>query len=108
VGRDAIAAASDVSRDTIARIKSNSFILLRKRTEERLLAVSKEAVSDGALVRAGATWRQINSLLREGFTKAELARRLGYKTNQIQLRKRFIRARNAARVDRLYRILTRE
>jgi hypothetical protein len=92
----------------ISRIKSGQSTHIRKGTEEKLLAVSKDAVSDAAGVRAYPTWRQIKSLLAEGFTRAELARRLGYKSPSLQLGKKWILARNAARVDRLYRRLMKE
>ncbi len=108
VGRAAIAAASDIAPSIISRIKSGESTQIRKRTEDKLLAVSGRAVSDGALVRARPTWRQINALLSEGFTKVELARRLKYKGLSLQLGKKWIRARNAARVDRLFRILMKE
>jgi hypothetical protein len=108
LGRNAMAAASDIAPAVISRIKSGQSAHIRKRTEERLLAVSKDAVSDAARVRAYPTWRQIRSLLAEGFTQAELARRLGYKSPSLQLGKKWILARNAARVDRLYRRLMQE
>jgi hypothetical protein len=108
LGRDAIAAASDIAPAVISRIKSGQSTHIRKHTEDRLLAVSKEAVSDAARVRAYPTWRQIKSLLAEGFTQAELARRLGYESPSLQLGKKWILARNAAKVDRLYRLLMRE
>lgn len=108
LGRGAISAASDVAAAVISRIKSGQSTQIRKRTEDKLLAVSKEAVSDAARVRAYPTWRQIKSLLAEGFTQAELARRLGYESPSLQLGKKWILARNAARVDRLYRMLMKE
>jgi len=47
-------------------------------------------------------------LLEEGFTKAELARRLGFETPALQVGKGEILARTAARVDRLFRMLMKE
>lgn len=108
LGRDALSAASDIATSAISRIKSGRSTLIRKHTEDKLLAISNDAVSDGSLVKARPTWRQINALLAEGFTKAELARRLNYKTGSLQLGKKWILARNAARVDRLYRMLMKE
>lgn len=107
VGRRAIAAASDLSDKVISRIRSGEQQRIRRRTETRILAVSKEAVSDGTLLSARRTWRQIDNLLTEGFTKAELARRLGYACPSLKLGKHKVRARTAARVDRLYRSIMR-
>jgi hypothetical protein len=108
LGRDAIGAASDIAPAVISRIKSGQSTQIRKRTEDKLLSVSKDAVSDAARVRAYPTWRQIRGLLAEGFTRAQLARRLGYESPSLQLGKKWILARNAAKVDRLYRLLMKE
>lgn len=108
VGRRAIAAASDVAEKVIFRIRSGSQSNIRKRTEDRILAVSNQAPSDSALIRADATWKQIKALLADGFTKAELARRLGYRSPALQIGKIMIQARTAARIDRLFRVLMKE
>lgn len=108
VGRRAIAAASDVAEKVISRVRSGAQVKVRKSTEGRILAVSNQASSDGALTRADATWKQIRALLAEGFTKAELARRLGYRFPSLQIGKTRIRARTAARIDRLFCMLMKE
>lgn len=108
VGRRALAAASDVAEKVIANIRSGKQLNIRRNTEERLLAINNQAPSDGALVRANVAWRQIRRLLAEGFSKAELARRLGYQSPSLQFGKTRIRARTAAQVDRLFRMLMKE
>jgi hypothetical protein len=108
VGRRAVAAACDVSLTIVASIRSGTRTQIRKRTQDRILGVTRLAVSDAALVPANETWRQINALLEEGFTKAELARRLGFRTPALQVGKGKILARTAARVDRLFRMLMKE
>jgi hypothetical protein len=87
VGRRALSAASDVSAAIIVEIKSGRRTQIRKRTQERILEVSHVAVIDAAVVSAGPSWKQIRALLSEGFTKAELARRLGFRSNALQLGK---------------------
>ena len=108
VGRRAIAAASDVAERVISRIRSRRQSNVRKSTEDRILAVSNQAQSDGALIRADGAWKQIKALLADGFTKAELARRLGYRSPSLQIGKAKIQARTAARIDRLFRVLMKE
>ena len=108
VGRRSLAAASDVAQSVISQIRSGTKRKIRRSTELRILSVSAEATSDGALIRARTTWRQINVLLAEGFTKAELARRLGYRSPSLQIGKEKIRARTAARIDRIFRTLMKE
>lgn len=102
VGRHALSEASDVRATTIQEIRSGKNRQIRKRTESRILSVTAAAGAGGALVPAGPTWRRINRLLREGFTRAEIARRLGYKRPALQLNKDFVTAKNAAAVRRLY------
>ncbi len=106
VGRRALAEASDVGATIIMEIRSGRKNRIRKQTETRILGVTAEAVSGGALVSASRTLRLINRLLEtEGFTKAEIARRLGYTTPKLQIRGEFVRASTAAAVERLYRRL---
>lgn len=103
VGRRAVAAASDVAETILQLIGAGRRARIRASTERRILAVDAAARADGTLVSAGSTWRRLEALLAEGFPKAEIARRLGYQTPALQLRPDRITARNAVRVERLYR-----
>lgn len=47
-------------------------------------------------------------LLEGGFTKAELARRLGFEAPALQVGEPRILARTAAKVDRLFRMVMKE
>jgi hypothetical protein len=70
--------------------------------------VTHAAHSDGALISNARTWQRITVLLREGFTKTELARRLGSraKTPSLQVgRHGQVKARTAVKVERLYNII---
>jgi hypothetical protein len=72
----------------------------------RILAVDASCALDGALVDAAPTRRKVAQLLEEGFTKRELARRFGLKSPALQFPLGDkITARNAAKVDRLWRAL---
>jgi hypothetical protein len=103
-----IAAACDVSLTILASIRSGIRTQIRKRTQDRILGVTRLALSDATLVPSTETWHQIDMLLEEGFTKAELARRLGFERPALQIGKDRILARTAARVDRLFRMLMKE
>lgn len=103
VGYKSIAAAASVSKSVAFKIFSGRRSAIRKSTERRILAVDREAVADAAVIDAKKTWTQIERLRQEGFTLSELARRLGYKNAAIQFRERIL-ARNAAKVDRFYRL----
>lgn len=68
-----------------------------------ILAIELEDVlHDAQLIDARPTWERIRWMLREGFTKTEIARRLGYKSHALQLNKRRITSRNALKVEQLY------
>lgn len=103
VGYKSVAAAASVSIGVMAKIRSGEQRRIRADTERRILAVDRDAVAGGGTVPAGRTWRRIAILLDEGFPKAEIARRLGYKTPALQFKRRRVLARTAARVERFYR-----
>lgn len=106
VGRRAVAAASDVALTVISDVRAGRKTQIRARTERRILAVTPAMVSDRALVKPGRTFERIELLRDEGFSKAELARRLGYATPALQFKHGRMTARNVARVERLYQRLT--
>lgn len=102
IGYKTVADASGVAKSTLARIKSGKKRQIRKQTEARILAVTAQARADASIVPAGQTWKYIYKLLEEGFTKAEIARRLGKKTPALQIRKDYVLARTAVAIERLY------
>ena len=104
VGLRAVADVTGISRTILQGIASGARAQCRKRTETAILAVDGGARSGGSIVPAGKTWRIIRHLLAEGYTKSELARRLGSKakTPALQIRTDFVLASTAAKVERLY------
>lgn len=106
VGRRAVAAATDVSQTVILDIRTGKKTRIRARTERKILGVTTAARSDRGLVKPGRTFRLIEQLQEEGFSKAELARRLGYKAPALQFTRHRMTVRNVAAVERLYRRLT--
>jgi len=107
IGRRLASDISGVSAFILGQIKNGRKRNIRARTERRILAVTKEARAARTLVEAGPVWTQINRLLREGFTKSALARRLGSraKTPALQLNGHVVTAQNAMRVERLHSLL---
>lgn len=57
----------------------------------------------GALVDAKITWKQIKALRIEGFSYAEIARRLGLRWPVLQLHTDQVTLRNYLKIRRLYR-----
>lgn len=108
VGRRSVAAASDVGDTTLSEIISGTKKQIRKETADRILAVTRAALGDWTIVPAEKTWKAIRWLLSEGFTKTSLARRLGYESPALQIKKDFVLAKTEAKVLRLYRLLRLE
>lgn len=102
VGRRAVAAASDVGDTILSAIIAGRKTQIRARTEKAILAVTQEAASDRALIPAKKTWKLLNRLLKDGYTKSELAAHLGYKTRALQINKDVVTVRNAYLVERMY------
>jgi hypothetical protein len=104
VGYKSVADAASVSRSVVGKIRSGEKRSIRASTERRLLAVDHEAVADHGLVDARPVWRMIGRLRKfHGFSKAEIARRLGMKRPALQLGKRKVLAKTALKVARLLR-----
>lgn len=103
VGRLAVAAASDVGTTTICKILNGRKRFIRADVERRILAVSTDALSDSALVPATKTWKLLDELIARGFTRSEIAKRLGLKSRPVQIARGMVLARTALAVEKLYR-----
>ncbi len=106
VGRDTVADIAGVGVTTITEIRSGAKQQIRRSTEAAILRVGHDAMTEAKLVPAQRAWNIIEKLIRDdGFTKAELARRLGLKTPALQFNRERMTARNVERVERFYRLL---
>lgn len=105
VGRRAVAAASDVPNSILTEIKSGKRPKIRAATERRILAVTPDMMSDRALIDAAPSWALINALCAAGFTRGNLAQRLGAKGKALQVGKDKITARKAQQIAKLHRDL---
>jgi hypothetical protein len=106
VGQWSVCFATDIARSMIHEIKNGDRRRIRARTERKILAVSPSLRADGSLVPAVVAWHLIAKLLEEGFSKAGLAKLLGYRSSALQFNKKRITARNERRVIALHRRLT--
>lgn len=105
VGRRTIADVTDIAETILSEIRAGTRKNIRARTERLILAVTADMAADGALLPAAPTWALVKALVRSGFTKLSLARRLGQKGQGLQLGKEFVTVRNAERVKKLHREL---
>ena len=105
IGYKAVAEAAGIGKTTMQKIMTGRQQQLRKHHADRILAVDRAAIADGALVPAGRTWTLLNKLLEAGYTKTSLAKQLGSRAKKpsLQIEARRITALNASKVERLYR-----
>lgn len=101
VGYKSVADACDVGHTTLLEIITGKNRRIRALAAKRILAVTEDAVADHAVVSGERLLRLIEKLQEEGFTKAELARRLGYKRPALQFRKKVL-AKTAHRFKQFY------
>ena len=106
VGYVMVAAAASVARTVVFEIRQGRKLRARARTVRQICAVTTDCRGDSALVSARGTWQKIRLLLEEGYTKADLARRLGRESPHLQIQKDRVTVRTRADVERLYRKLT--
>lgn len=102
VGRRTVGAAADVGDTTLSKIIAGTKKQIRCSTEKRILEVDVGAAADAARTDAGPTWKLLNQLLKRGWSKAELARRLGYKRAALQFNKRSVLVKTAHQVKLLH------
>lgn len=109
VGKRAVAASSDVALTVIAEIRQGLKKQIRAATERRILSVDAGAIADHAVVSAKEALAAVRLMRRAGYTKGEIAQRLGAQTPalQIALKGRML-ARTRLAVERLAREVAAE
>lgn len=80
---------------------------IRPATAERIFAVLPNMAAGAQKVPAGPTWRLLEDLIGRGWSRAELARRLGNQGPGLQVSRTAVRASTARAVERLHAELVR-
>lgn len=80
---------------------------VRPHTARRIMAVMPHHAAGAQRVPAGPTWRLLNELIALGWSRAELARRLGHQGPGLQIRKDRVFASTARQVEQLHAELSR-
>lgn len=107
VGYRMVAEAASLPKSVVLGIKNGSRANARKQSIARILAVTIDCRGDRTLVSAASTWRRIEKLLEEGFTKRDIARRLFKGANpSLQFGRQRVTVRTRARIERLFEKLT--
>ena len=104
VGYKQVADAADVGRTMVHLIMVGKRTMMRAQNEKRILEVDEGAIADKGLVDARPVWTMIRKLVRKhGYTKVAIARKLGQKGQGLQLGKRRMTAKNAQKIEKLFR-----
>ena len=102
VGTRTISIRTGIARTTIWKIMAGTVTKIRPETADKLLAVGRSTVANGALVDAKDTWRRIDDLVRHGWTKAAIECALGGRGRALQIGKKRVRASTARAVEQLH------
>jgi hypothetical protein len=107
VGHKTVADIVRTSSIIIQEIATGKRKRIRARTERLILAVDTSMLADGARVPAGKCRRLLDELIADGYTKTWLAAKLGSTAKQpmLQFNREQVTARNALRIERLYRAI---
>jgi hypothetical protein len=104
VGLRAVAAATGLQRHNVWKIANGQVRRSRPETISRIMAVGTHMRKAGSLVDAGPTWRLIDDMLANGFTRTRIAAELGStaKRPALQLKRDKIKQSNADQVREVY------
>ena len=107
VGLKTVACLSGVPHGALSKLVYGDTVRgpskrIRPATEKKILAVMPFHATGAQKVPAGHTWRLLNELLAKGWTKGELARRLGNQSPALQIGRDLVRASTARAVERLH------
>ena len=104
IGLRSVSQVTDITRNTLRQYLDGSRSQIRQHREAKILAVDSSAIADHSLVSAKKTWKLLDELIRDGYTRQQLAVWLGSKAKvpSLQLHRDRITAATALRVERLY------
>lgn len=105
IGYKTVAEYSGIGKSTLYQLMTGTRTKVRRKNLDAILAVDRSCFTAGTLIRAGETWRRIRWMLDEGFSKAEIARRLGHASASLQFKKKRVTGKTHVKVERLERIL---
>ena len=102
VGRRTVQAVTGVADTVLVDLIAGRKTRIRAETERRILGVTTRAAADKALIDAGPTWKLLEELLADGYSKADLARQLLRAKPALQIGRSKVTVRTAFEVERMY------
>jgi hypothetical protein len=103
VGRRAVHKKSGVAQTLLKEVRTGRKTRIRKNTEARILAVSEQDTLPGTPVSARWVWSVISQMQSSfGFSKAALAKKMGYVNLSLQFSRKLVLPRTIAEVKKLW------
>jgi len=103
VGLRTVVKLTGLGRTALGQIRSGETKQVHLDTETKILALWRDTRNDAMIVDAGQTWKRITWLQQQGWSKARIARELGYQSNALQIHADRITHRTEQRVEDLVR-----
>lgn len=109
VGKRAIRDCTGISDTILMEIANGKRRRIRQSTEAKIMRVNEDGRAGGSRISAQRTTQLIDELKEAGYSITFLASKLGYATPNLAFyRRKNVTARNAMRVEKLYRLLLHE
>jgi hypothetical protein len=108
IGYRQVAEAALVGVTVVAEVKAGRKSKIRERSLKRILGVGEDARADQSYVPAKSTHALVQKLVSKGYSRAELARRLGYRSPSLQLKEGRVTLRKAHKVQKMYNSILAE
>jgi hypothetical protein len=107
VGYKQVAEVAGISETVMSKIATGKREKIRYRNEQAILDVDESARADASIINGAETRRLIKKMVTLGYPKAEIARRLGYKSPALQFKGKVL-LKNAHKVKKLYQEILSE
>lgn len=95
VGYKRVAKVSGVAATSLSKVLYRQTVRVRQRTVDAVLAVTVDALADGALVDATEAWEAVAKLRALGYPKSWIGLHIGQQGRALQLGKKQVTRRNS-------------
>lgn len=102
IGRDSVRDITGLNDDNLKKIRQGKRATVFAETEKKILSVTPKGYAGATVISSEETWKMLNRLLQGGFTRSELALRMGYKTPKLHFGREAVTGATEARVRRFY------
>lgn len=103
IGYKTVAEYSGIGKSTLFQVMRSERLQIRKNTLDAILAVDTTCFSAGTVLPANETWKRIKWMKSEGFTEADIAKRMGRRKPYLTINAKRVTGRTAIRIERIYR-----